>query len=516
MSGCKAESTDSSKEKPQSHTSNDNGQSDPVGKYFKGYSSMVFLRRGKHKRKQSRSNLCNLSKDLQESEKKTPNVAIKKGEVLGFEEVSNEFTCDSSLVETYHLNTTKEAKFSFRKLEDGTFALETKNSNEPEKSESGLLKRSSKSRHKKGRYSHKPLKICFKKRSKALKKPSDSNDDYKNESMSLPCSVKQEDITSAAANQKEDSVEVQSTGKTWASFKRLVTRRKKLNSSLKRQSQLSGRHLETNTSGTCIQRVPQKKTFSNLRIPCMNFSRGKRSANITLTSEDPLCTINSSENCVTESEADGERSDEVLAAKYRLQKSLDVKNRTSDSNLDTCTEVCLISENNLDQKGNKNCELDSLNKQREQEVNSSKENKRGFQQNHDSEQDLKLKTDFKRQSRSPFEGQKPMCEASVDDKNLQSTGVANGPLVNEAISIHITEVQTDDSNTDSENELNDLPLVNDISGIVDPNSDIYEFLLMRTAASLVSKVIQSSIQQIVTEDALLNHVPCKASERFYI
>ncbi|XP_018411549.1 PREDICTED: A-kinase anchor protein 5 [Nanorana parkeri] len=513
MSGCKAESTDSSKEKLQYQTSNDKGQSDPVGKYFKGYSSMVFLKRGKHKRRQSRSNLVNLSKDLQGSEKKTPNVAAKKGEVLGFEEVSSEFTCDSSLVESYHLNTTKEAKFSFRKLEDGTFALETKNSNEPEKSESGLMKRSSTSRRKKGRYSHKPLKICFKKRSKALRKPSDSQEDYKKESTNLPCSIKQEDITCAAANQDEDSVQIQSTGKTWATFKRLVTRRKKLNSSLKRPSQPSAQQFETNTSATCIQSVSQKKRFSNLRIPCMNFSRGKRSANVTLTSEDLLCTINSSENCATESVADSERSDEVLAAKYRLQRSLDVENRNSDGILDTCTEECPISENNLDQKGIKTCEFDPLNKQHDQEIQSSQERKSDLQQ------DLKLKVNSKRQSQSPVEGQELMCEASVNDTHLQSTEVANGPLLNEDISIHednishITEVQTDDTNTDSENELS---LVNDISDIVDPKSDIYEFLLIRTAASLVSKVIQQSIQQIVTEDALHNHVPCKASERFYI
>ncbi|XP_072284462.1 A-kinase anchor protein 5 [Pyxicephalus adspersus] len=510
MSGCKVDTTDSSKEKLHSQTSSGKGQSDPVGKYFKGYSSMVFLRRGKHKRRQSRSNLSNLSKELQESQKKTPNVAAKKGEVLGFEEVSNEFTCDSSLVESYHLNTTKEAKFSFRKLEDGTFALETKPLNESEKSESGM-KRSSKSRHKKGRYSHKPLKICFKKRSKALRKASDSNDDYKKET--IPLSVNQEDITCATANLKEDSVH--STGKTWANFKRLVTPRKKLNSSLKRQSQLSARHIETSTSGTC--RASQKKRFSNLRISCMNFSRGKRSANVTLTSEDPLCTIDSSENGAMESGADSERNDEVLAAKYRLQRSLDVENSKSDSNLDTSTEECPRSENDLDQNGNKNCELDPLNKHPDQKIGSTQEKKTCS-----GEKDLNLKTSFKRLSRSSVKGQELICKASVDYTNLQSSGVVNGPVVNEDSSIfednihHKTERETDGTDTDSESELNTLSMVNDISGLVDPKSDIYEFLLMRTAASLVSKVIQSSIQQIATEDALLNHVPCKASERFYI
>lgn len=508
MSAYKAESTDSSKVKLQSQISSDKGQNDPVSKYFKGYSSMVFLRRGKHKRKQSRSNLSNLSRELQESEKRTPNIAAKKGEVLGLEEVSNEFTCDSSLVESYHLNTTKEAKFSFRKLEDGTFALETKTTNDPEKSESGLLKRSSKSRHKKGRSSHKPLKICFKKRSKALRKPSDPNEDYKKESVAYSCSVNQDDITCAAANHEEDSIQVPSTGKTWASFKRFVTRRKKLSNSLKRQSQVGSRHLETNANATCVQRGSQNKTFSNLRIPCMNFSRGKRSANMKLTSKDPLCTLNVSENCATES--DGERSDEVLAAKYRLQRSLDVKNGKGDLDAD------VSQENNLDRKALQTCQLDSLNKQCDQEATSSQGKRSDLQQMHGGERDLELTMHLERKWRSSMEGRKPMCVVGI---NLQSHGVANGPQIKEDMPIeddNITEVQSDDTNPHNQSGPHELSLVNDISGSVDPNSDIYEFLLMRTAASLVNKVIQSSIQQITTEDALLNHVPCEASERFYI
>ncbi|XP_068108162.1 A-kinase anchor protein 5 [Hyperolius riggenbachi] len=509
MSACNAEPDDSSKEKPQPQSSIENPPNDPVSKYFKGYSSMVFLRRGKHKRKQSRSNLGNLSKELQGSEKKPLSVATKKCEVLGFEEVSNEFTCDSSLVESYHLNTTKEAKFSFRKLEDGTFVLETKTPSDPEKSGSGL-KRSTKSRHKNGRYSHKPLKICFKKRSKALRKSSDSNDDYKSQNLNSPCDIEQGDITCAENSQDENTLNVQSTSKTWATFKRLITRRRKLHSSLKRQSQLSGRHLEVNGSGSSIQRTSQKKRFSNLRIPCMNFSRGKRSAKMDLPSEEPLCTAKSTEHSRNESEEDGNTNNNVQASISTPQNPLEVERRKTDSSPEIVTDICSNPHNNLNRKENEKCEINPPNAQLLlQSISSPEEIKCNSQQSQGKELEHQLKMDFERSSGSLAKGQDLKCAIS----NIPSIIITNGLLMDEDNS-----AQRDDtySHTDSEEEMNGQFLVNGISTIVDQKSDLYEFLLMRTAASLVSKVLQSSIQQIVEEDTLLNHSPCRASERFYI
>lgn len=440
------------------------GEHDQVSKFFQGYSSMGFLRKGKNKRKQSRSNLCTKPKDFSESDKKNANLAPKKGEVLGLEEVSNEFTCTSSIMETYHLNTTKEAKFSFRKLEDGTFALETKSSSEPDKSESGLLRRSTKTRHKKGRYSYKPLKICFKKRSKALRKSSDSNDDYKSDHKTLTGSTPEEDNSCTADNHDGCSEQDQTKRTSWATLKSLVTRRRKLRSSVKRQSQMSGRHLETNTGNASIPRIKKKRRFSNMKIPCMNFSRGKRSTSIPLPSEDTLCTIKSSDTSGTDSGLDCDRSDEALAVKYKLQKSLDIENGKIGSNLDDGLQTTI---------------------------------------------DVKS------------EDTDTICRLSNrGSKNIQTIPKNNNPKLNESLCIRdddrpMTESQknnSEDSFRDCKDDLK-FPL---ISIKVDTPSDVYEMLLMSTAASLVNTVIESSIQKLIEDKTFLNHVPGKDSGRFYI
>ncbi|XP_075047941.1 A-kinase anchor protein 5 [Mixophyes fleayi] len=515
MSECKATSSDSFQEEGelQSQSVCEKKQNDQAAKYISGYSSMGFLRKGKDKRKHSRSNPCNLSKEFKDSEKKTAIVVAKKCEVLGFEEVSNEFTCTSSIIESYNLNTNKEAKFSFRKLDDGTFALETKNSSElnPENCESGI-KRSIKSRHKKGRYSHKPLKICFKKRSKALRKSSESNDDCKSEHKTLP-SLVQEDIPCVVKKQDECLQQDQTTGKSWATFKSLVTRRRKLHSSLKGQSQLSGGHLEANTSTTCIQRVSKTGRFSNLRIPCMNFSRGKKSTNITLPSEESLCATKLSETCGEESASDGERSDKALAVKYKLQRSLDVENGKISSSLDICSEKPTILETSLDQEPKNTDKKFDPNPINEHAVISS------VNSPEERTNDYHLIA-CKGSSQSPNEKQ---GLSYTDSKDIQIIQETEGPKLNEDSlynnNKHMIQAQIRDNTKsllDGEDGLNDISLINDVSTTVDPTSDLYEMLLMSTAASLVSKVIQSSIQQLAEEGALLNHAQSKDSERFYV
>ncbi|KAM9294079.1 A-kinase anchor protein 5 [Gastrophryne carolinensis] len=507
------------------------GPNDPVAKYFKGYSSMVFLRKGKHKRRPSRGNPINLSREIQESEKKSSNASSRKCEVLGLEEVSNEFTCDSALVETYHLNTTKKAKFSFRKLDDGTFALETKRPNECD--ESGPAKRSSKKRQKKARHSHKPLKICFKKRSKALRKT--SNDDRGLEGST---SANAEDVACAAANQQD----IQPTGRTWATFKRLVTRRSNKRSSLKRQSQLSARHLETNGG--------QRKRFSKLRIPCMKFSRSKRASNSALTTEDPTCAARSSE---PETEAENERSDEALAAKYRLQRSLEIENGNIDNcpkNDDDVGETRPRDGQNLGQDFSQDLSQNhsqdfSLSQDLSQDLGLSQDFSQdlglsqdlnqdlglsqnfsqdlGLSQNHsqDLSQDFSLNQDVGQEStvqtidlssRCPIIRLELIADDSGDLNDLQSFPEANGPLAdNEGPTPDTNHLEGGDD-SDCEGPSGSRH----VSAILDPNSDLYEFLLMRTAASLVSKVIESSIQQIQRENTLLNRGPCSSGHRFYV
>ncbi|XP_063803300.1 A-kinase anchor protein 5-like [Pseudophryne corroboree] len=516
MSDCKATSSDAFQEEGelQSQPAYEKRPNNHSGKYITGYSSMVFHKKGKDKRKQSRSNPCNLSKDFKDSEKKNAIVVTKKCEVLGFEEVSNEFTCTSSIIESYSLNTNKEAKFSFRKLDDGTFALETKNSCElnQETGEPGI-KRSTKSRHAKGRYSHKPLKICFKKRSKALKKSSDTNDDYKSEHKNLPSSV-QEDITSIVNKQDECSHHDLTTGKPWATFKSLVTRRRKLRSSLKGQSQLSGGNLDANTSSTCIQRVSKTGRFSNLRIPCMNFSRGKKSTNITLPSEESLGVAKPSETFIEESTSDCQRSDKALAVKYKLQRSLDVENGKLSNSLDICSEKTPIFETNVDQNPENNDKMIEPNPIIELDVGSvnSAEERRN---------DCPLR-ECKSLSQSP--NGKQELSSYKGSKHIKSIQETEGPKLSEDLSPKDDDKHTIQDNirnyknslVDCEDGLNELSLTNDVSATVEPTSDLYEMLLMSTAVSLVNKVIKSSIQQLVEEEALLNHVQSKDSERFYI
>ncbi|XP_069806639.1 A-kinase anchor protein 5 [Dendropsophus ebraccatus] len=443
------------------------GENDQVSKYFTSYSSMGFLRKGRNKRKPSRSNLCSKPKDFNESDRKSVNISAKKGEVLGLEEVSNEFTCTSSIIETYNQNTNKEAKFSFRKLEDGTFVLETKSEPNPDKSESGILKRSTKTRHKKGRDSHKPLKICFKKRSKALRKSSDSNDEYKSDHKTLTDSTPQEDKSCVEVNHDECSEQDQTKGKTWATFKSLVTRRRKLRSSVKRQSQLSGRHLEANTGNASIQEISKKTRFSNMKIPCMNFSRGKRSTNIPLSSEDTPCTNKSSDTSGTDSGPECDRSDKALAVKYKLQKSLDIENGKLGVNLHGGSQTSIDPKS---EDPNKTCKL------------SSKESK--------------------------------------NTQNIQET---NKPKLMENLTISddiqpLTKSQRrniKDSFRDCEDD-HKVPMISEITIKVDSPSEVYEMLLISTAASLVNKVIESSIQKLIDEETFLNHVPGTDSGRFYV
>ncbi|KAG8561211.1 hypothetical protein GDO81_015286 [Engystomops pustulosus] len=443
MSDCKVMASN----EPQSELSQD----DQVSKYFRNYSSMGFLRKGKNKRKQSRSNLCNKPKDLNESDKKSVNIVAKKGEVLGLEEVSNEFTCTSSIMETYHLNTNKEAKFSFRKLEDGTFALETKSDLNPEKSDSGIIKRSTKTRHKKGRYAHKPLKICFKKRSKALRKSSDSNDEYKSDPNTLTGSTPEEDNICVVENHDKYSEQDQTKRKTWATLKSLVTRRRKLRSSVKRQSQVSGRNIEVNTGNSS-----KKRRFSNMKISCMNFSRGKKSS---LPSE---YTIKPSDTSETDSGSDCDRSDKALAVKYKLQKSLDAGNGKIGSNIDD---------------------------------------------------DLQLSVDPKPKG----------TNKSKNSKNIKKSQETSVPKLNDNLPIDpdiqpASQSQRRNSNSslqDFDDNIN-VSLISGITITIDSPSDVYEMLLKSTAASLVNKVIESSIQKFTEEETFLNHVPGKDSDRFYI
>ncbi|KAM4663524.1 A-kinase anchor protein 5 [Discoglossus pictus] len=466
MSECKVDCSDTYREDTEPHPGQSvTTQREDAQKISRGYSAMVFLRKGKPKKQLSRTNPLNTSKDLKESSKKLPTdvgTMPKKCEVMCFEEVSNDFTCSSAIMESYELNINKEAKYSFRKLEDGTFAMEKRDPDELkiDKDETGSRKRNSKTSHQKGRYAHRPLKICFKKRSKALRKHSDSKDDK---------SLSKSEVNTSNA---EDLTDDKSIGNTWATFKRLVTRRKKMHSSIRRLSQLNSRHIETNQSNTYVQCVSKKKRFSNLRIPCMNFSRGKRSGHVNVQTEETLGVLKSSDPQAAKPRTDDERSDKALAIKYKLQQSIDAENGVCVGDLDQGTY-------------------------------------RPKDQNRYTKTDDEfIKPQGTEDSLTQFQEQVLLChsmETSEDKINGCQAGTyeING---DDSPPEAYNRNTTDQSYLTSLTDFNKASLVNHITNMAPLETDPYEILLMTTAASLVKKVIDSSIQQLVDEEHFHKYV----------
>ncbi|XP_053331418.1 A-kinase anchor protein 5 [Spea bombifrons] len=450
MSGSRAGAAEFSKEGDEGRQrAAEKGSDEPGGGSLSGYSAMVFLKKGKNKRKQRRSSLRNVPKEPRESEKKMPlavSAVAKKCEVLGFEEVSSEFTCASSISEVYQRDVKKESRYSFRKLDDGTFAIERKSSNDPEKSDPGATRRSKKTTcHQKGRYAYKPLKICFKKRSKALKKTSDPSDDNKTSQL--------------------ESDAIASTGKTWANFKQMVTRRKKTGSSSKKESHLNC--LEANNCGQCDS---NKKRFSNLMIPCMNFSKGKRSSNVP--TEGPPREVH-----VEDLEAGCEKNDEALAAKYKLQKSLNAKNgeigcaRNRDAT-DPSGRVITVG-----LEGRESASPFAVFREEVKDLSKPP-----------LQEDLLVGSTKYSGNKSPT--QKTNLNEDRDEPKTRSTDISH---LNDII--YYKDRFTKASSMD------------DASNQATETSDSYESLLVATAASLVKKVIQASIQQLVDEGAFLSRVP---------
>ncbi|OCT68470.1 A-kinase anchor protein 5 [Xenopus laevis] len=472
-------------------------------KSSKGYSGM-FLRKGKEKK-----NDHNLSKDLKVHEKKSVNSSVtKKCEGLCFEEASNEFTCSSSIMESYQLSTNKEARYCFRKLDDGTYAMEKIEESNPGKNESIPRKKSSKRCQQKGRYSHKPLKICFKKRSKAIRKTSDSIDDYTSENKKLHYTNQYEGQTSVSEIQNESTQD----GKTWATFKRLVTHKKKRHSSLKQQSQINH---ETNSNNTCIRSVSKKKRFSNLKISCMNFSRGKKHATGSMPPQDYAVESQESEN-----RYDCKRSDNPLAIKYQLQRSLDVENGKTDRNIDQC--VYMPSDefqslpklkrvmNHLTQGTNKRNLHKSLRKPNVESVRSPSLEEREAPCLSAIEKEGMKAIINTRLPQSPVREQDLLCctiKCSENTANVQKSGKAE---LNDLKMSHsyapqhmAATLQSGNMHESYKNNLNDC----EVSSEDDARSssllisDPYETLLITTSASLVKKVLQASIQQLVDEES---------------
>ncbi|CAH2328689.1 A-kinase anchor 5 [Pelobates cultripes] len=526
MSECKRDFSDTveDKELHEAQCVRDKSQNNEVIKSLRGYSAMMFLRKGKHKRKKSRSSLRNLSIEFKENEKLPLAVGAmtKKCEVLGFEEVSNEFTCTSSITDSYQRNTNRESRYSFRKLDDGTFAIERKSSLElnPEKSDHKNTKRSKKMCHQKGRYACTPNKICFKKRSKTHRNSSDSNDD---KPMSKSC-------TSENDGEGECPQHDESMCKTWASFKKMVTRRKKTHSSLKKQSHQNCPHPEANTRKNCSQCASNNKGFSKLKIPCMTFYRGKKSSDSISSAEETSFVAKPSNMQTEEPGSDCERSDKALAIKYKLQRSLDAENGEIGSDVVQCPFNSTVELQPLPKQKKSmdeltvNSDITSVDKAAKGK-NASNGDYGGKSEEREMDHpsdDLKEDSEVNINSAEQmlhgcmikcYVGEKqiqdtvtsvPKADVSHEDNHIQP--------ITESKNMENTEVAHLSNLIYSKDRLN-VSLINDLSNHSIVISDPYEIMLMTTATSLVNKVIQSSIQQLVDEGAFLNHAPSKLLPR---
>ncbi|XP_028361352.1 A-kinase anchor protein 5 [Phyllostomus discolor] len=80
----------------------------------------------------------------------------------------------------------------------------------------------------------------------------------------------------------------QPPGGTWASIKRLVTRRKRSDSSKQQKPREAKVQPEINTEDAAL---PKKKAKSRLKIPCIKFSKGEKRSNHSKIIEDADCSI---------------------------------------------------------------------------------------------------------------------------------------------------------------------------------------------------------------------------------
>ncbi|KAJ1107890.1 hypothetical protein NDU88_005277 [Pleurodeles waltl] len=205
------------------------------------------------------------------------------------EEISNKCTSDRVVVHTYNDDANKEPNCCYENLEDGTFGTEhIENKVQPEetlpKKGSVLEKKSKNMVTSSGRYARKPLKICFKKRSKALKCGLRSENDYDASDstfkemsvLHLENSEKSKTKTNSLTENGKGSQSCQGSGGTWASFKSLVIYRKKWNYSSKMQSCFAPKSCkDVKVVSTCPQNLSKPRPRSKLKIPCIKLAGSK-------------------------------------------------------------------------------------------------------------------------------------------------------------------------------------------------------------------------------------------------
>ncbi|XP_060030838.1 A-kinase anchor protein 5 [Erinaceus europaeus] len=118
--------------------------------------------------------------------------------------------------------------------------------------------------------------LCFKRRKKAAK----------------AMKIKADSSTAAVAKKDPPKTGVpdqsQPPGGTWTSFKRLVTHKKRSDSSKKLKSSEAELQPEINAEDADL---PKKRTRSRLKIPCIKFSKGEKRSHHSKIKEDSDCNI---------------------------------------------------------------------------------------------------------------------------------------------------------------------------------------------------------------------------------
>ncbi|XP_061469269.1 A-kinase anchor protein 5 [Rhineura floridana] len=123
--------------------------------------------------------------------------------------------------------------------------------------------------------------FCFKKRKKSC--VTEKSEDHESNSLA-------QKPTSQNSSTKQSEMEVPdplwTSGGAWLAFKRLVTLRRRPKSTLKKQTQFGSRvQLETSVEDSGALHFPKEHTSSNLKIPCLRFSRRKKSSQPEITEE---------------------------------------------------------------------------------------------------------------------------------------------------------------------------------------------------------------------------------------
>ncbi|XP_053784161.1 A-kinase anchor protein 5 [Desmodus rotundus] len=118
--------------------------------------------------------------------------------------------------------------------------------------------------------------LCFKRRKKSAK------------AMKPKASSEVGDVATKCPSEAGAPDQPQPLGGTWASIKRLVTRRRRSDSSKQQKPCEAKVQPETHTEDAVLSK---KKAKSRLKVPCLKFSKGEKTSNHSKIIEDADCSI---------------------------------------------------------------------------------------------------------------------------------------------------------------------------------------------------------------------------------